>query len=284
MLIGKTGDVLSEKAGAGIRNFTDPDAIAAACFSAIHSWTMENPHLPVIMAGMVGSNIGWRQTAYAPAPASVDDLIDYSTFFTIEGTSFTIVAGINTVGSSGIPDVMRGEETQIFGTASDAGEALYCLPGTHSKWVTVSSGKIRGFHTALTGELTQLLGEHSILLQPKRMVAASVNPDFTAGVILARDADLGLESLLFTVRSQQISGTLSPAMADSYMAGLIIGCEIRSALARHETDGAVRLIGAPHLTGLYQAALQIYGRQSEITDGRTAVSAGLRKIYDRLSA
>ena len=36
----------------------------------------------------------------------------------------------------GVPDVMRGEEAQIFGAGIIDG--LCVLPGTHSKWATVA--------------------------------------------------------------------------------------------------------------------------------------------------
>ena len=47
--------------------------------------------------------------------------------------------GVRTRDAHGVPDVMRGEETQIVGgVAADASErVLVVLPGTHSKWAFV---------------------------------------------------------------------------------------------------------------------------------------------------
>ena len=62
------------------------------------------------------------------------------------------------------PDVIRGEETQIFGAlgnGSDNGQ--FILPGTHSKWALVENGQIVWFTTFMTGELFAVLCNHSIL-------------------------------------------------------------------------------------------------------------------------
>ena len=41
-------------------------------------------------------------------------------------------------------DVMRGEETQVFGALAQLGatDGRFLLPGTHSKWVRVEAGRI----------------------------------------------------------------------------------------------------------------------------------------------
>ena len=61
-------------------------------------------------------------------------------------------------------DVMRGEETQLLGAATDA-RGCYVMPGTHCKWVQVQNGVVRQFATAMTGELHHLLLNHSLLGQ-----------------------------------------------------------------------------------------------------------------------
>ena len=64
----------------------------------------------------------------------------------------------------GVPDVMCGEETQVAGAMNNQTEnGLFVLPGTHSKWVITSKGRIEGFMTFMSGELFSVLVEHSIL-------------------------------------------------------------------------------------------------------------------------
>lgn len=54
------------------------------------------------------------------------------------------------------PDVMRVEETQIFGAVSMGNHGLFCLPDTHSKWATVDKKIFSSFKTYLTGEIYAL--------------------------------------------------------------------------------------------------------------------------------
>ncbi len=276
-LVDDNGAMLEEKQGQGIAKIDGADAIESTCFEAIADWITLRPALPVLMAGMVGSNIGWREAAYVETPASTRKIISAANLFEARGTRFAILPGVKTERQAdGLPDLMRGEETQIIGTAKDG---LICLPGTHSKWVRLTDRAIAAFHTAQTGELLELLGKHSILLNPRRAPTAQIGPSFKDGVETACRNALGLESLLFTVRSRQVAGDLPAEEADSYLAGLVIGSEIHSALISHDDNETVQLIGSPGLTALYATALDVAGKRSTRVDGQTASLAGLARAY-----
>lgn len=117
--------------------------------------------LPVLLSGMAGSNLGWMAAPYVDCPADAK-AVAKGPVQPAEGV--WIVPGVRTVGQAHGPDVMRGEEVQIFGAlASTVQTGLFCLPGTHAKWVWVEGGKITDFVTAMTGELYALLSQHSIL-------------------------------------------------------------------------------------------------------------------------
>jgi 2-dehydro-3-deoxygalactonokinase len=279
MLAGDDGTLIEERSGPGIARLDDPNAIESACFDALSDW----PQVPVVMAGMVGSNIGWRPASYATAPATAADVAAQALRFAARDRQFAVLPGVKTTRADGLPDVMRGEETQIFGGIGNDG-ALVCLPGTHSKWAVAKDGAITGFHTAMTGELMDIVGWQSILLNPKRAPAAHPDAAFREGVATVRTSGLGLESLLFTVRSRQLAGTLSDQAADGYLAGLCIGADIRSALALHPDARSVALIGAPALTALYASALAASGVPSRQIDGRDAVLVGLTQAYRTLFA
>jgi 2-dehydro-3-deoxygalactonokinase len=270
LLISAEGKVADERRVPGIARLDGPVAIETTCFDAITGW----PAVPVVMAGAVGSNIGWKPAPYAALPASQDTVATLAVRFDTCGRSFTILPGVK----SDRPDVMRGEETQIFGAAQDG---LICLPGTHAKWVRVEDCAIAAFHTAMTGELIEVLGRHSILLKPQRAPAATVGDVFRDGVTTARTDPAGLEVLLFSVRSRQLSGTLAEDDADSYLAGLCIGVDVRSALPGLNVNEVI-LIGSPALTDLYAAALDIFGIASRTIDGQRAVVAGLVKAHRTL--
>ena len=106
--------------------------------------------LPLLLAGMVGSNRGWMEAPYVPSPAGIDALAHSLVW---AGEREAIVPGVSYIGD-GRADVMRGEEVQLLG-AVDCGEvppqALVCHPGTHNKWVAVEEGRIAAFRTVMTG-------------------------------------------------------------------------------------------------------------------------------------
>ena len=128
MLIDTYGKCLAERSVPGIKRLDGPDCIEAAAFDAIGDW----PDLPVIMAGTVGANIGWHNVPYVRAPAASVIMAAHALHFTARGRSFSILPGVDTIRADGQPDIMRGEETQIFGALAGK-SGLVCLPGTHCK-------------------------------------------------------------------------------------------------------------------------------------------------------
>jgi 2-dehydro-3-deoxygalactonokinase len=278
ILVGEDGASLAEKAGAGIARLAGAAAIEAECFEAIDPWIKEHGSLPVVMAGMVGSNIGWQLAAYVPSPATAAEIAAATVSFTARGVSFHILPGVSTRRADGLPDVMRGEETQIFGALA-GDDALICLPGTHAKWAQVRSRAIITFHTALTGELLDIVGRNSILLNPKRPPHAVPDAAFMKGVACIKNSSMGIESLIFTVRSRQIIEAVSQADSEAYLAGLCIGADVRSALQVYGMHQPLTLVGTPALLALYAAALEIFGLTSRQINGGDAVLAGLHAAY-----
>ena len=68
-------------------------------------------NLPLLLAGMIGSNRGWKEAPYVPCPAGLDDLAAKVVW---AGEREAIVPGVSYLGS-GRADVMRGEEVQLLG-------------------------------------------------------------------------------------------------------------------------------------------------------------------------
>jgi 2-keto-3-deoxy-galactonokinase len=120
---------------------------------------------------LAGIQQGWQQAAYCACPAGFDEVAAKLSW--IEPGRIAIVPGLycdhaglaESPDLSTIPDVMRGEETQILGALQGLGmqDGLLVLPGTHSKWAHVRGGKIHHFSTFMTGEFYTLLRQHSIL-------------------------------------------------------------------------------------------------------------------------
>ena len=155
--------VLDKADGPGIGALTtSPETIL---FDAIRPWSGKHGALPIWLAGMVGSRNGWREVPYASCPADIDRLRGALLKFRAHDHEIAIAAGASCTNRHGAPDVMRGEETQVFGALKSlpAGGGLICLPGTHSKWATVEDDRITGFATHMTGEVFDVLRRHSIL-------------------------------------------------------------------------------------------------------------------------
>ena len=160
-LMSPDGEVLDEVAsGDGI------GSVAAGAYPAtlkrlVGRWLEAHPSLPVIASGMVGSRHGWREAAYVKCPAGPREVAAHLTQVEADGRRVVLAAGLSYVDEAGQPDVMRGEETEIFGVA-DSGARLIVLPGSHSKWARVEGDRVVAFKTFVTGELFAALRDHTV--------------------------------------------------------------------------------------------------------------------------
>lgn len=216
---------------------------------------------PIVMSGMVGSRQGWLEAPYVPCPAGFGEIASALKEVHWKDQRCWIVPGVACRDAAGVPDVMRGEETQILGCGVDG---TICLPGTHSKWVEVRGGRIERFSTAMTGEAYAVLKQHSIL---GRMMEEGT-PDgeaFAQGVQRSGDEG-GLLHHLFGVRTRGLMGELAPLASASYLSGILIGHELRGRPARE-----VLLLGAPALTTLYARAAALLGVATRTLDADAAV-------------
>lgn len=246
-------------------------------------WLAAAPEAPVIAAGMITSRQGWVEVPYCPCPAGSAEiaraLVRYET---AAGRIVHFVPGLSIVGADGVPDVMRGEETQIIGAVGDeagaaTGRRLLVLPGTHSKWALVEDGRLVWFATFMTGELYGVLREHSIL---GRLMAGDAADDdaFRRGLAYARTSGGGLLKRLFSARTLGLFGELPDSGIASYLSGLLIGSELGEALdclERTPTDQEITVVGSSELTERYLAAIVSAGLR-----GRKAIDdAGARGLF-----
>lgn len=221
------------------------------------AWLDRNRGLPTIASGMIGSRQGWREAAYVACPAGPDALA--AALLPVDAGSdgtLSIVPGLEVFDADGVPDVMRGEETQIFGL--DARDGVIVLPGTHSKWALLADGRIAGFATFMTGESFAALSGHTIL--GRLMNGTAFDADgFARGVAHAARAPAGRGGLLHRLFSARTLGLFDrvPATAlHSYLSGLLIGSEIVEACAwLGSAPAEVTLIGAARLVNSYGIAL-----------------------------
>lgn len=237
-----------------------PGGWQAAFDAEFGAWLAAHPGLPCLMSGMVGSRQGWAEAPYVACPAGLDDLA--RGLHWLQPGRLAIVPGLRTE-ADGIPDVLRGEEVQVFGAlqslAAPAGDHTLVLPGTHSKWVQAQAGRITGFATHMTGEVYALLRQQSILA---RMLPADDDgfeaEAFDLGVAQAATPG-GLLHHLFAIRTLALFDRAPGAALASRLSGLLIGEELR-AQAPHLPAGApVTVIASPALALRYQRALHARG-------------------------
>lgn len=275
------GNVLARGAGEGA---SVPDC-AGRFAAAVTPWDKAHGVLPAVLAGMVGSSIGWREVPYLKCPAKPSAIADAAARFEADGRAIAILPGLSCRGKTGAPDVLRGEETQILGALRlhpqlTKGRHLLCLPGTHTKWVAVSDGAVSQFQTALSGELFELLRRHSVLARDSGEVDGQ-SPAFALGLESARQkADL--LHLLFSARSRAVTGEMAKEDAASYLSGLVLGKDVATALALFDVDGPVQLICTPLLAALYGKALAAYDVKTAVIDGDRAALAGLVHAHSEI--
>lgn len=234
------------------------------------------PDLPILLSGMVGSRQGWAEAPYVAAPAGLKQVVAGLVSAPSDKLKVKIVPGLSAgADHPGLINVMRGEETQIFGVAA-GGDGVFVLPGTHSKWATVAGGEITGFSSYMTGEMFQVLKSHSIL---GALMQDDIDDEaaFTLGIDRAMD-DKSFLSLIFSVRTEGLFGHIKPESLSSYMSGLLIGSEVRAEIARHGKR-PVGLIGDGTLSNLYKRALLHVGFTDVVQhNGDDASAAGLWAI------
>ncbi|NHX01387.1 2-dehydro-3-deoxygalactonokinase [Pseudomonas koreensis] len=265
------------------------DGFELAFEEACGDWLDAQPELPVIACGMVGSAQGWREAAYCETPANVANLGNsLQTLVSLRGTRVHIVPGV--IQRSRLPNVMRGEETQVLGvlqnlSAEAGGDLLIGLPGSHSKWVEVVEGCITHFDTFMTGEVFAVLSEHSILGRTQQQGAAFDGLAFDRGVqvALSADGELGVLSTLFSARTLGLTGELAPTAQADYLSGLMIGHELAAlATVQHRRRNSVHLpsiilIGNAQLCGRYGRALDACGF-ARVTLAEQATERGLWQL------
>ena len=232
-----------------------------------------------LISGMAGSQQGWLEAPYCACPAGFGDIAAKLAW--VDQDRIAIVPGLS-IEKGGVPDVMRGEETQVFGALQMLGiaDARLVLPGTHSKWVTVQDQRVTDFSTWMTGEIYALLRQHSIL--SRTLPANEAAPDsraFEQGIAHALGGD-GLLHTAFSVRTLALFRRMAGDALASYLSGLVIGEELKC--QQLQRGDSVVVMGGEALALRYEQALALLGVSVQRVSSR-ATWCGLRAIADTLS-
>lgn len=256
----------------------DPEGILR---TALATWSRQSAPAFVHLSGMAGARTGLREAPYVDCPADASTWARSGVAFTLDGVPVRIAAGLACVDADGRSDLMRGEETQIFGALEltpdlSQGAHLVLLPGTHSKWAWIEDGRVVRIRTFITGEMFAVLQHSSLLAAKGDADAAAEEAGFDAGLVRARQT--GAFGALFEARSAQLRHGRPVSWARGFISGLLIGAEIAEMRAQRNVPSSMTLIGAPGLTGRYAGALARDGASAREIDGDTSVLAGLRLL------
>ncbi len=281
--MGADGTTLEQRSSPRGLMVVDAGRFSEALQEACGDWLAGERRLPVVMCGMVGSKLGWKEAPYLVAPIALDRLAHH--LCPVEArfpATAWIVPGIK-LDDPAQPDVMRGEETQILGALQTLGvdDGVFLLPGTHSKWAVVEDGNLMAFRTYMTGELYGLLrrsGTLSQLMEGEK----SDEGAFRQGVACAESPEAGnLLHSLFGVRTLGLFDRLPRSGLASYMSGLLIGAEMQDALNWLHASGKPSIaagVGAPDILEAYGLAASLCGLEMSRLDSAVVVPRALLSI------
>jgi len=276
--IDAAGEILAARsAPLGIQSVRD-DRFADALDALLGEWRSDSA--PRIACGMIGSRQGWIEAPYVDCPLDLAGL--GSTLACTPGGELAIVPGARCRDAAGVPDVLRGEETQLAGALLRDDDCLLAvLPGTHSKWARVERGRLLEFATFMTGELYAVLMEHSILgrmADRTAAPAAAEGPAFAGGLARGLAGD-GVTHAMFGARTLALAGELAPAHVGDWLSGLLIGHEVHAARAWADAQGGmagpIRVIGGEAIVRRYVGALG----QAGVAAGKGAADAAARGMF-----
>ncbi|HGL6328769.1 2-dehydro-3-deoxygalactonokinase [Citrobacter amalonaticus] len=255
------------EAGVTRLNGKSPEAVLA---EVTQNW--RDSVTPVVMAGMVGSNVGWKIAPYLSVPASFAAIGEQ---LTPVGDNVWIIPGL-CVSRDDNHNVMRGEETQLLGARTLSPSSVYVMPGTHCKWVQADAEQIHDFRTVMTGELHHLLLQHSLVGAglPEQQTSSDA---FAAGLARGIDSPAVLPQL-FEVRASHVLGNLPREQVSEFLSGLLIGAEVASMRDFIAHEQTITIVAGASLTSRYQQAFHAMGRDVSAVPGDTAFQAGIRSI------
>ena len=253
-------------------------------FNLAHDWIEQHGKMPVVLSGMVGSNIGWKEAPYLNCPVTAEDIAAGRISFEARGLEILILAGLRTENPLGLPDVMRGEELQMLGWLRnnehrEHDHRLFALPGTHNKWAFIDGDLLHTFLTAFTGELFALLRKNSILIRDDSAISFN-QQTFLEGVDAVRNlGNAHLLHSLFSVRSKQVVGEMAAVDGLSYLSGQIIAADIIGALSLYQDAKRITVIGEPTLTDQYQIVSKQLGHEVTCCNAEEIAVSGFEAIY-----
>ena len=279
------GNILASITSPSGVKFIEPGACPARFDSIMAQLRDSHGCQRAYLVGMIGSAMGWHEVPMQPGPMNAQELAQH--LYSVQDAPAVIVPGVSAPSIAELPEMMRGEETQIFGASRILERNTFhlCLPGTHSKWVYVKDGAITNTTTAMTGELFELLSNASVLKQQVATEHPAIDLQaFEEGVAVAKTG-LGAQLLSFSTRPRSlVAGKPEGNNAASYLSGILIGSEINAmSNALDSTVSEIALIAEDSISQLYALAFEKHGINVRRVDGAQAVAMGAAMLHQAAS-
>ncbi|WP_109399828.1 2-dehydro-3-deoxygalactonokinase [Proteus sp. TJ1640] len=274
-----TTDVISLPIGITQLESPNFDQLLYDAISPWYSW-IASERIPVLLAGMIGSDRGWVDSGYQMLPLPLTDIKrGYIKIDSSLPTEVFIHSGL-AMDSPNFPNVMRGEEVQLLGAISLKKTDCYLFPGTHSKWVAPINNQITSFNTIMTGELYHILMQYSLL---GLSVPKDVSPEgFSLGLQEGTQAGSDIITKLFVARAGRVLQQIPTQQVAGWLSGLLIGHEVATQLTHFKTAQSFSIIAAPTLAKLYQQAFQLHQLNATVIAPEQGLLQGFRSIYNEL--
>ena len=269
------GDILKETSKKAGMSTLEPHQFAPTLDEQLDIFKVDIS-VPVVICGMAGAVHGWIEAPYIDLPASLMMLPQRAISAPGSARKVFILPGL-AQRKFDRPNVMRGEETLLLGALLDQNTSgIICMPGTHSKWVTLEKDKITSFETAMTGEVFSLLSEKSTLspFAFRPGMGIKCNQTFEESVREGLNFPQRTLQSIFSVRSKPLlMGKEYAIDMPERLSGLLIGLEISGAMI--DKRKAVTLISSGPLTDVYNKALSISGHSIVNLDAEKMSRIGL---------
>ena len=235
-----------------------------------------NSKIKIVSCGMIGSKQGWLNSGYEKnLNLKKNILVKVKT--KNKYLDFYIVKGLC---QNNPYDVIRGEETQVLGYLQNNKNfsGIICLPGTHSKWIKISNGKIVKFKTYMTGELFEIISNNSILSHS--IIDKKINTKvFKNSVLLSQKKNFNLFDYLFEFRSRTLLSK-KKYYPKSELIAYLIGNEIKSNINSAKVTKVI-IIGSKYNSKLYSQAMHVLKIKNKIVDSKNTTIAGLKTLFNK---
>ena len=187
----------------------------------------------IIASGMITSEFGLCNLPHLIAPVGIKELheaMHETNFPDISPILFTFIRGVKLQGETlENADMMRGEETELYGLSDDFG-GVYILPGSHSKIISINeNGQITDFKTKLTGEMIYALSQDTILKSTVDLSVDELSEEYLLkGYRYCNEH--GINEALFKVRVLGNLFSANKVQIYSFFMGVVLCSEINKVL------------------------------------------------------